>query len=371
MSRPRVAFITNLCPHYRQPLYRLLAERFRVTFFFYSEREESYLSPAVRHEPGDLPVREVNRVVIGGHPVLTGLADELNNDNYDAVIKCINGRLMMPYVFQLAKRRRIPFVLWSGLWHHPTTLAHRLARPLVEGVYRRSDAIVVYGSHVKRFVTSVNGVSNEKIYVAGQAIDTSRFSGVIPEFGEPAAILFVGRFEVQKGLLDLLSAFSMVRDPAVRLRLVGSGRLEGEIRSQAARDPRVELLGHVPQAELGNQFARARAVVLPSVTTRTFREPWGLTANESMTAGLPVIATSAVGAAAGGLVKDERNGLVVPERDPIALAGAMGRLAADRQLAERLGSCAREDVEAFDYPRMVQAFVDAVDHAIEANGRGG
>ena len=65
---------------------------------------------------------------------------------------------------------------------------------------------------------------------------------------------------------------------------------------------------------------------MPSIATRTFREPWGLVANEAMHAGLPVIATDAVGAAAGGLVRHERNGLVVPAGDASALAGAIERL---------------------------------------------
>jgi glycosyltransferase involved in cell wall biosynthesis len=81
---------------------------------------------------------------------------------------------------------------------------------------------------------------------------------------------------------------------------------------------------------------------------------------------VPVIATDAVGAAAGGLVRDERNGLVVPERRPEALAVAINKLVSDRSLARALGTQARVDVAAFDYPRMAQAFVDAIDHAIAA-----
>ena len=54
---------------------------------------------------------------------------------------------------------------------------------------------------------------------------------------------------------------------------------------------------------------------MPSLRTRSFREPWGLVANEAMNQGLAVIATDEVGAAAGGLVRHERNGLVVPAGD--------------------------------------------------------
>jgi glycosyltransferase involved in cell wall biosynthesis len=109
--------------------------------------------------------------------------------------------------------------------------------------------------------------------------------------------------------------------------------------------------------------------VIPSITTALDREPWGVVVNEAMHSGVPVIATDAVGAAAGGLVVDGRNGLVVPERDPTALADAMLRLIRDPELATRMGEAARRDVAAFNYPRMAQAFLDAVQFAIAANAR--
>jgi glycosyltransferase involved in cell wall biosynthesis len=85
-----------------------------------------------------------------------------------------------------------------------------------------------------------------------------------------------------------------------------------------------------------------------------------------MHAGLPVVASTAVGAAAGGLVRDGRNGLVVPERDAEALAGALRRLAQDPDLAARMGAAAHADVQAYDYRRMGQAFEDAVEQAVAA-----
>jgi glycosyltransferase involved in cell wall biosynthesis len=95
-----------------------------------------------------------------------------------------------------------------------------------------------------------------------------------------------------------------------------------------------------------------------------FREPWGLVVNEAMSTGTPVIASDAVGAAAGGLVRDGKNGLVVPEREPETLAAAMKALLEDPQHARSLGAQARSDVMEFDHARMAQAFLDAIDHAL-------
>jgi glycosyltransferase involved in cell wall biosynthesis len=70
----------------------------------------------------------------------------------------------------------------------------------------------------------------------------------------------------------------------------------------------------------------------------------------------PVIATSTVGAVAGGLVQHERNGLVVRPGDAGALADAIERLLSDRALTLRLGAAARADVSPYTYDAMLAAF---------------
>jgi glycosyltransferase involved in cell wall biosynthesis len=104
--------------------------------------------------------------------------------------------------------------------------------------------------------------------------------------------------------------------------------------------------------------------VLPSVTTALDREPWGLVVNEAMHASVPVIVSEAVGAAAGGLVEHERNGLIVPERDVGALADAIRRMTTQPTFARHLGEQARRDVERFSHAAMADAFQAAVEHAV-------
>src|ERR1019366_8022522 len=79
-------------------------------------------------------------------------------------------------------------------------------------------------------------------------------------------------------------------------------------------------LGAIGREDLREVYAAGDVLVVPSIATRTFREPWGLVVNEAMNRGLAVIATDAVGAAAGGLVRDGQSGLIVPAGDPLALA---------------------------------------------------
>ena len=116
----------------------------------------------------------------------------------------------------------------------------------------------------------------------------------------------------------------------------------------------------MPPGELRNLYAACDVLVVPSIATPTFREPWGLVVNEAMNRGLPVIASDAVGAAAGGLVRDGRNGLVVPAGDSDALAGAIRRLAADPELRARLGEAGARDVRAYTYDAWAEGFSGAL-----------
>ncbi len=182
-------------------------------------------------------------------------------------------------------------------------------------------------------------------------------------------VLYVGQFEERKGVRYLLDAASRLGDLAVRIRLVGNGSEEAEIRARASKLGNVEVVGHVGQAELPAELARSRCLVLPSVTTKLDREPWGLVINEAMHAGLPVVATDTVGAAAGGLVRHGENGFIVPERDADALAAVLRRLVTDQALAARLGERARADAGVFTHSRMADAFSAAVEYAAARRGR--
>jgi glycosyltransferase involved in cell wall biosynthesis len=79
-----------------------------------------------------------------------------------------------------------------------------------------------------------------------------------------------------------------------------------------------------------------------------------------------VIATTAVGAVAGGLVHHERNGLVVAPGDAGALAAALVRLREDPALRERLGSNAREDVRPYTQAAWAAGMAQAL-HAAGAS----
>jgi glycosyltransferase involved in cell wall biosynthesis len=129
--------------------------------------------------------------------------------------------------------------------------------------------------------------------------------------------------------------------------------------------PGVHRAGPQDPERLRNFYAGSDVLVMSAIATREFQEPWGLVANEAMHQRLPIIATTAVGAAAGGLVRHERNGLVVPAGDAAALAAALRTLQADPALRDRLGAQARQDAAGFTFTAWA-AGVSAALHSVGA-----
>ena len=376
IERPprRIAVVTNLCTHYRRPLFERLSNRFDADFYFTSTGTERYWSSDHTLDVGAL------RVISAPHS--WSLAWRMATRDYDCVLVTLAGRLKLLATIAGVLARGRPFVLWVGIWSHPRTTFHRLTHPLIRRLYRMADAVLVYGPHVEGHVVRESG-RRDRIFVAPQAIDNARFnvepatetlqdarSMLADDFRFVAA--FVGRLVPEKGIEDLVRAISLTHE-RVGLALIGSGPEERNLRQLASElgvDRRVSFVGYVGQQRLPALLRFCNVLVLPSVTTTRFKEPWGFVANEAMAAGLPVVATDAVGAVAGGLVTDEETGLVVPEGRPRVLASALDRLANSPVLAHRLGSAGRERVGAWTYEAAVSGIEDAIECAISHAKRG-
>jgi len=295
---------------------------------------------------------------------------------YRAIVCPTGGRLAPLATWAGARRARVPLILWASLWAHPRSAAHALSYLPLRRLYRSADAVVTYGPHVSAYV-SARGARN--VYVAPQSVDNDfwRSAEVSPPSDPrwPAQaevrFLFVGRPAAGKGVPVLVSAWRIAHLTSEKTALVlagvgsepdlGAGSHSGRPDGRGGTpDPSIVSLGALDQERLRDVYAACDVLVVPSVATRTFREPWGLVVNEAMNRGLAVIATDAVGAAAGGLVRDGENGLIVPAGDERALAAAMTELAGDPQLRARMGTAARTDVLAFSHDAWVEGFSRAL-----------
>jgi glycosyltransferase involved in cell wall biosynthesis len=342
-----ILFVTNHAPPERVEPFRMLYERHNTEVALFGGR--------LRHgSAGEVDLPFTHRFVEQGQ--IAGLAA---SGRYRAVIAGTVGRRALPGAWRGARRAGIPFVLWSALWSHPKTPAGVLGLPLMRRIYREADAIVTYGPHVSAYVRR-HGARN--VHIAPQAVDNRFWSApatrVIDELGERLTVVFAGRLAPEKGVRLLLGAWKAtgLGNQGASLVFVGDGPdRERVVASGLAAAP-----GAMPPGEVRNFLAAADVLVVPSIATRSFREPWGLVVNEAMNQGTPVIASDSVGAAAGGLVRHGRNGLVVPGGDRHALALALRQIGEDATLRARLGSAARDDVRPYTFESWLEGFTDAL-----------
>jgi glycosyltransferase involved in cell wall biosynthesis len=324
---------------------------------------------------------------------------------YRAVVCSTGGRVALPLTWAGARRGGVPLILWASLWAHPRSAPHLLSYPALRRLYRSADAVVTYGPHVSAYVRA-RGARN--VHVAPQSVDNAFWSApVTARPNDPAwpgearpKFMFAGRPDREKGVGALLRAWqrSDLQASSAALVLVGVGPSPPWVPPGGAVDPRRERTGHrrmwmprrgeawparggvprrgrapagamapgvsclepVSAARLREMYADADVLVVPSIRTRTFREPWGLVINEAMNRGLATIASDAVGAVAGGLVRDGRNGLVVGAGEVDALAQAMVRLASEPELRARLGAAGAADVSAYTHEAWAGGFSAAL-----------
>ncbi|MCS6802251.1 MAG: glycosyltransferase [Chloroflexota bacterium] len=223
-------------------------------------------------------------------------------------------------------------------------LIFRAARVVVvlnEGARRNALAAGASPARLRRLLWGTWGVDLAE-FSPGPAVDAPR-------------LLFAGRLHEEKGITDLLDAFAEVRArlPAAQLTIAGDGPARGEAERRARAIGGVVLLGVVPNRKLPAVMRRSALVVSPSRTTPKWAEQVGMTNLQALACGVPVVTTWS--GAIPEYTPPGAGAVLVPERDPAALAAAILRLLGDAPLRSQLGRLGRRLAEReYDAERNVR-----------------
>lgn len=209
----------------------------------------------------------------------------------------------------------------------------------------RSDLIIAVSQFTAAQVRDLLGVEPGRIRVVPH--------GVHPPSAQQSVdrrplVLHVGAVQKRKNLVRLVRAFSRL-PPGWRLVLAGSAGFGAEeVFEEIERSPRrgdIEVTGYLGQARLEELYRRAALLAFPSLD-----EGFGLPVLEAMAHGLPVLTSnrSALPEVAGDAA------LLVDPEDEEGLAGALERLALDRELRERLAAQGLARAALFPWRRAVE-----------------
>lgn len=251
-------------------------------------------------------------------------------------------------------------------------------RGVLHGCYRDSRAlsavaaVEVMSTRRRGSLTSVDRFVAPSGFMADRLIDMGipadrlvvkpHFTADVGERPSPPSasneVLFIGRLAPGKGLEVLLRAWER-RDrsalPDLRLCIIGDGPLASELHESAPRD--VEFAGWTPYDEVQRRMLAARALVFPS----EWYEPFGMVLIEAMSAGLPVLASSASDAAKITATAPE---FVSPAGDDHALAAVFGALTdtavddAGRAARSRFEAVYTESVGVRDIEALYQSVLE-------------
>jgi len=246
-------------------------------------------------------------------------------------------------------RRRLPFrLLNAALW-----------RFVLTGGIGISDAVT-------RFCLAVENAPPGKIHTIHYGLPfplplidrkavRAELRGALNLPADTVLIGGVGRLIEQKGYTYALQAFALLeRDfPAAQLVLIGDGPLKTPLHAEARRlglARRVHFMGW--RADAAALMAGLDVFVMPSLW-----EGFGLVLLEAMASGLPIVATAV--SAIPEIVVEGETGLLVPPRDPAALAAALRVLLADPALARHFGLLGEDRLEEhFSADGMITAVVE-------------
>lgn len=218
--------------------------------------------------------------------------------------------------------------------------------PLAKMVFKKAKFITVVSNEMKSFLINDIVVPANKIEVFPMPCDFSLFYPIDESEGshlpvrEEKIILNIGRLIKWKGHNYLIKAIEFLKKKKhnVKLIIIGNGPEEMELKRQVKElnlEDCIEIIPFRPKNELNYFYNLCDVFVLPSITDSLgLTEGLGLVSLEAMSCKKPVIGTNTGGIK--DIIKDGETGLLVPEKDPQALADAIEKLLENKELVNKL-----------------------------------
>jgi glycogen(starch) synthase len=240
----------------------------------------------------------------------------------------------------------------DGHWVGLCCATHKRA---MAAVLNHADALLIGSRSFAEEVQQNHGTPLDRFTIVPGAVDVQRFSPreIAGEIRGPLRVLYHGRVDVRKGVMDLLEAWRQVPAGA-RLAISGIGPDMGAVASKITElglSASVEQTGYVAYEDVHKVYRSADIFVSP-----TYAEGFSNTILEAMASGLPVVSTYAVGVV--DCIRNDENGLLVEPGDVSGLGRALTRMTTEPALRERLATTAlREAREIYSWRTVSQLIV--------------
>lgn len=211
-----------------------------------------------------------------------------------------------------------------------------------------TDLFVCPSEFVRDDLVVNHGVDASRTCVVPYAVSPSWLS--LDSMPEKGRLLFAGSANLRKGIHYLAMAATLLGGS---YKFLVAGEASRTVRGHPA-SKNLTFLGHLSKSDMAAEFARADVFVFPSIA-----EGAASVVAEALGAGVPVVTTKA----AGSIVRDGIDGIVVPERSPDALAKAVLSIVGNRDRRDAMSSAARERAQAFSWDGFACKVIGATQRA--------
>jgi glycosyltransferase involved in cell wall biosynthesis len=379
----RLVILTEIIAPYRIPVFNALASRGDVDLhvIFFSENDPTLRQWHVYKEEIKFSYEVLPswRRRVGKYNLLLNsrVGASLRRANPDAILCGGYSYLASWQAAMWAQRHAVPLLLWSESTKHDQRRRHAPVEFMKLRFRRLCRAFVAAGKSSREYLLAL-GAPESSVFIAPDAVDVQFYTDQAEKARQhvdqirarhdlPSRyFLFTGRLVKEKGVFDLLSAYSTLDENTrsqIGLVFAGDGPVRSELVRQAAeiRPGVVKFCGWVHREQIPGIYALAEALIFPTHT-----DPWGLVVNEAMACGLPIIASEVAGCVPD-LVEDGCNGFVVAPRSVESLARAMQTLVRQPELAAQMGSRSRQRIRAFTPEKWVDGLLKAVVFAVDGS----
>ena len=381
-KRVKVVVIQCICPHYRVPFFRKLAEEVDLTLFYgRGERRGSWRSgeniDGFRHKRLfsiviKFQIRDVQARLVWFPTLLY----HLHRNKPDVIISegftnIVNNLFTWSYCTFL----RLPWIIWDSgrKKEKPMSLLRKILEPLNLFLLRDVCAIIGYSSVSKDYFLS-SGIDGEKIFIAQNTIDVKTCLQRAAELrARPdkmeemknrfhlhgkRVLLYVGVLEKRKKVEDLIEVYGELEKEFadICLLIIGEGSYREKLMDFAKRK-RVKnclFLGRIIEG-VEQYFVLSDIFVLPG--------RGGLAVNQAMAYGKPVIVGEGDGTEAD-LVKNNVNGFLI--HNTSELKNALVRLLTQKSSIQSMGRASVAMIQKYDLDNMAAQFVEAVEYCLQA-----
>lgn len=264
-----------------------------------------------------------------------------------------NSSLPVIFTSHGASKKKLDVMETKTLYFYIVKLLRKHLFKLEQEIVEKSDVLTAVSKSSADEFRAYHSLKKE-ITIVHNGVDTNYF---LPSKSKSnlRSILYTGRFEVFKGLSDLVESSGIVckKYPDVRFILVGSGTILENLKKQVSKlklEDNVIFTGSLRKLQILEYYQNATIFVLPS-----YREGFPTSLMEAMSCGIPSIATNVEGSAE--LIKDGENGLLVPPKNPEKLAESIIYLLENEGLRNTIGANARNHiVKNYDWETITDGF---------------